>query len=227
MSAPLIARRRLFWLPLALVAVPRRHAGAEPPRAPNDAGSHDAGSLDAFVAEAQPIARKLVADSSRAGQDAYLYQLAALAVRLRDVPARKLFTFRPGVQLAPAYRGVPFFVIEWRLDAGARLPPHDHPSYSVCTVLLDGEAEVEHYEPAADGAHVRKTRASLLQPGNVDTLSAWRDNIHGFVAGPRGAHGLDVTTLHAAADHGFHWVDFDDAAARNVGDTIAARLRAG
>ena len=206
-----ISRRRLLWLPLML-AWPSRRALAQ------------TSSLDAFAAQAQPIAKKLVADQSRAGQDAYLYELAALAVRVHDVAPRELFQFKPGVRLAPAFRGSPFFVIEWRLDAGARLPPHDHPGYSVCTLALDGEAEVEHYEPAGD-ASVRKTRVSLLAPGSVDTLSSLRDNIHGFRAGPRGAHGLDITTLHAPKDSGFHWIDVDGTHA--VGETIAARLRAG
>src|SRR5947209_15519988 len=135
-----ISRRRVFWLPVALVAAARGRARADSP-APTATPPFPA-SLEAFVADAQPIPRKLVADSSRAGQDAYLFQLAALAVRLREVAPRPLFRFRPGVSLAPAFRGVPFFVIEWRLDPHARLPHHDHPSYSVCTVLLDGEAEV-------------------------------------------------------------------------------------
>jgi hypothetical protein len=220
-----ISRRRLLWLPLALAAWPRRRARAADAAAGADAAADAAGSLDAFVAAAQPIARRLVADASRAGQDAYVYQLAALAVRLRQVPPRPLFPFAaaPGARLAPAYRGSPFFVIEWRLEPHARLPPHDHPSYSVCTVALDGEAEVEHYEPLPD-ARLRKTRESLLQPGSVDTLSAWRDNIHAFRAGPRGAHGLDITTLHGT-DHGFHWIDLDGAA--TVGAVVSARLRAG
>jgi hypothetical protein len=51
-------------------------------------------------------------------------------------------------------------------------------------------------------------------------------NIHGFCGGPRGAHGLDITTLHGA-DHGFHWIDFDGGATANVGDTVSVWLRAG
>jgi hypothetical protein len=211
-----VTRRRLLVLPLALALPRRARASAEPATL----------SLDDFTRAAEPIARELVRDDSRTGQDAYLLRLASLAVRLGALPSRPLFALgkdAPGVELAPAYRGVPFFIIEWRLAPGAHLPAHDHPSYSVCTVGLDGEAEVTHFEPLPEGAsRVRRTRSQLIAPGRVDTLSATRDNIHEFRAGPRGARGLDITTLHGR-DHGFDWIDI--AADAPLGAPVAARYR--
>jgi hypothetical protein len=114
----------------------------------------------------------------------------------------------PGVSFAPRWRGVPFSVIEWQIAPHTRFPPHDHPHYSVCTVCIDGECEVAHFEVTHDGEHVRETRRALLVAGRIDTLSTACDNIHTFTTGERGVRGLDITTLHGR-DVGFPWIDLD------------------
>ena len=219
MASVVITRRRMLWLPAALVAgvTWRRRAGA----APRAASS--ALSFDEFVATAEPLARGLVHDATPAGQQAYVLSLAALAARLDGVPPHRLFPYTRGIELAPIYRGVPFFVIEWQLAPNAVFDAHDHPGYSVCTVGLDGEAEVQHFELVDEGA-ARHTRSAVVERGRVDVLSPHRDNVHRFVAGPRGARGIDITTLHDQ-DVGFHHVDVDGVPP--VGATTRARLRKG
>jgi len=56
-------------------------AGAAPPRN---------STLAQFLAEANPLAKRLVADTSLSGQDRYLLSLASLAVQLDDVPVPDL-----------------------------------------------------------------------------------------------------------------------------------------
>lgn len=219
MAGVVIARRRLLWLPAALAGAvmwPRRARGAA--GAPTTALS-----FDDFVATAEPLARGLVRDATPAGQHAYVLSLAALAARLDGVAPHRLFPYATGIELAPIYRGVPFFVIEWRLAPNAIFDAHDHPGYSVCTVGLDGAAEVQHFELGSDGA-ARHTRSAVVEQGRVDVLSPHRDNVHRFVAGPRGARGIDITTLHGK-DVGFHHVDLDGVPA--VGATTRIRLRKG
>ena len=161
--------------------------------------------------------------------------VAALAVRLAGVPDAKLMPYKahaPLYSFAPIHRGVPFIVIEWRMEPGAVLLPHNHPGYSVCTVGLEGEARMRHYQPAGDAPplasrepfRVRLTREQALLPRGISTLGPERDNIHTFIAGPRGARGIDVTTLHAMKDTGFSFLEIrekhgpsDDLEARFTG----------
>jgi len=213
----MVERRRILWLPVgaAWAALLGRVARAAPPRSPL--------SFEEFIATAEPLARERVRDATPQGQDAYVLSIAAAAVRLREVAPHPLFQFRKGIELAPIHKGAPFVVIEWRLAPNAVFEAHDHPNYSVCTVGLDGEAEVQHYELGA-GNVVRHTRTAVIEKGRVDVLSPYRDNIHRFVAGPHGARGIDITTLHGS-DVGFHFVELD--AIPNVGATTKARLRKG
>lgn len=218
MAGLVIGRRRLLWLSAATVG------GALLPRLGRAAPPVAAGlSFEAFVATAEPLARALVRDASPAGHEAYVLSLAAAAARLGDVAPHPLFRYRDGIELAPVHRGVPFMVIEWRLGPNAVFDAHDHPGYSVCTVGLDGEAEVQHYE-LGDGGVARHTRSAVVEKGRVDVLTPERDNVHRFVAGPRGARGLDITTLHGS-DVGFHQVDLE--AIPTVGATTRVRLRKG
>jgi hypothetical protein len=209
-----IERRRFFWLAGGAAAISMgRSARAAAPAAL---------SWKEFVDRGPDLA-ELAADHSAAGEDAYLYTLAALAVRLTGVPEVPLFPFKPRaplVSLAPIHRGRPFVVIEWKMEPGATLPAHNHPGYSVCTLGLDGEARLRHYQPPADAPpfdsrapfRVRSTREQRLAAGSISTLAPGRDNIHTFTAGPQGARGIDIGTLHADADHGFSFLDIDEAA---------------
>ena len=212
------SRRRVLWLTAGAAAALLR------PRAFSDSGEKPAPeqleplSWTDFIAQRSELV-ELARTRSASGVDAYLYTVAALAVRLGAVPKAKLYPFKPRaplVSFAPIHRGVPFFVIEWRMEPRAVLPPHNHPGHSVCTLGLEGEARMRHYEPAADAPpltsrdpfHLRLTREQVLLPRSVSTLGPERDNIHTFTAGPRGARGIDITTLHAEKyDGSFSFLD--------------------
>ena len=55
---------------------------------------------------------------------------------------------------------------------------------------------------------MQETHDELLTAGRINTLSAVRDNIHTFAAGPDGARGIDITTYHGP-DQGFAFLDID------------------
>ena len=90
---------------------------------------------------------------------------------------------------------------------------------------------MRHYQPDADAPpfespapfHVRLTREQLLVRGSVSTLAPQRDNVHSFVAGPQGARGIDIGTLHADADAGFSFLEIAPPASARIEDRYEAR----
>lgn len=161
---------------------------------------------DDFTSRIEREVDRALADSELP-VDSYLFRLAALAVRLQDAPHTPLVPFgglEPPARFGVSHAGKALAIIQWRLDPGCVLPPHDHPGFSVCTVCLEGEARLRNFEvfdraaePAGpDRLYLRRTHDELLTAGRVNTLAPARDNIHCFEAGPRGARGLDITTLH-------------------------------
>ena len=214
MNGFLIERRRMFWLPVTAGAL---LAGIRDGRA-------DGGALGwkEFLDAAEPLAKSLHRDNSRVGQDVYLTSIAALAIRVSatDVPRAKVRRFGkmdPPVEFGVSHRGSPFFVVEWRLAPNAVLPPHNHPNASVCTIGLEGEARLRKFElagaaPSFDSRErfeVREMSDEVVAPGRVITLSAHRDNIHGFTAGKNGARGIDISSYHGP-DVGFSFLAIDE-----------------
>jgi len=211
-----IERRAIFWAPLAVAAAvlrtpqPARAATAAPPL-----------DWDDFIRRCPAdAAAEFARDASQIGQDAYLHRIAAWAVRLKAAPDTKLGAFAgldPKVEFGPSFRGVPFAVIQWRMAPRAILPAHCHPQFSVCTVGMEGEARVRHFEaygpaPAFDSGTktpflMRETRSQIVAPRRISTLSSTRDNIHYFEAGNAGARGLDITTGYGG-DGSFSFVAF-------------------
>jgi hypothetical protein len=219
-----IERRAILQVPIAAALAAwlgdsNRLFGTEP----GSAAGRDQGSLswDEFIKTSVPLARELAKDASTAGQDDYLFRLAALAVRLQSAPNTKLFAFgglHPKVEFAPSYRGRPFAIIQWRMYPHAVLPAHCHPQASVCTLGLEGEACLRHFEvhgdaPAFDSGssrafQIRETRQQVIGPKRVSTLSVARDNIHYFAAGSSGARGIDITTMYGGTGN-FSFLAFD------------------
>src|SRR6202167_1962994 len=207
-----IERRAIFWAPLAVAAAMLRPAQAATASAPLE--------WDDFIRLCPADAAAFARDASEIGQDAYLHRIAAWAVRLKAAPDTKLGAFGgldPKVEFGPSFRGVPFVVIQWRMAPRAILPAHCHPQFSVCTVGMEGEARLRHFEihgpaPAFDsGAKtpflMRETRSQIVTPRRISTLSTTRDNIHYFEAGDAGARGLDITTGYGG-DGSFSFVAF-------------------
>lgn len=219
----LLERRRILWLPAAALAallVPPSKTRAEP--APGFARPKETISWEDFIRDVAPTALELHADATGKGQDAYLFWLASMAARLdhATIPKAKLASFaalEPPVETGLAHRGKPFFIIEWKMSSGAYLPPHNHPNISVCTVCTGGRARIRNFDPPENapefsskrGFEIRETHDEILTPGRINTLSAVRDNIHTFRAGPDGASGIDITTYHGP-DEGFSFLDIDE-----------------
>ncbi|MGQ0553488.1 MAG: hypothetical protein ACT4PU_09750 [Planctomycetota bacterium] len=209
-------RRAFLKLPAA--ALPLWTAAAAGCAAPGTS-SNTQGPLgwDEFLVEMGRVAPP-ADDERQISVDAYLHRIAALAVRLAAVPEVPLGAFgglQPAAHFGICHRGSGFFIVQWRLEPGAVLPAHDHPSYSVCTLSLEGSARLRNFEivgpspaDAASPGQLRLTHDEVLEPGRVNLVAPRRDNLHAFQAGPHGARGIDITTSHGP-DTGFTHYAFD------------------
>lgn len=164
-------------------------------------------SFEQFLAQANPVAQSLVGNVSVSGQDKYLRSIAALASGLTNVPIPSKWSETGQGETPESYRigfnpgGDPFRVLHWRLEPGAICRPHAHTYGIVVSIGLEGIARVRNYEVVGgpnyefDGTFlVRQTVDQLLERGSMNLVSLEKNYIHGFVAGPDGARGLDITT---------------------------------
>ena len=192
---------------LALKAVPKSVLGQTTVQGSFVSDANRLG-WDDFLKQAVPVAQQLVAEPSFS-VDEYLYRIGSLATRLKEIPDSKLGPYTSvdrRVWFGPSFRGSPFFIIQWRMESGAFLPPHNHPNASVCTLGFEGEVRVRNFEivgeaPAYDlkkTFQVRETRDETMKRARINTLSPVRDNIHCFRVGREGARGIDINTLHGA-----------------------------
>ena len=215
-------RRRTLLLPLMATAM--TSALSRESRADERSCSKQTGLMEweTFLKVCLPVARELHLDTSPSGQDAYLFTIASLSARLcrETIPRAQLGKFEPldpPVEFGVGFRGVPFFVVEWRLAPMAVLPPHCHPNASVCTLSTGGDAFIQNFEVVGEVPdfassatfRVRETRSEVLSPGRFNTLSSVRDNIHTFRAGKTGARGIDFSTYHGK-DVGFSFLKIAD-----------------
>jgi len=163
-------------------------------------------SWDDFLKQSIPMAQQLITDPGFS-IDEYLYRIGSLATRLKEIPDSALGPYTavdPRVWFGPSFRGSPFFIIQWRMEPGAVLPPHNHPNASVCTLGYQGEVRVRNFEIVGEAPaytsgttfQVRETRSETMSRGRINTLSPARDNIHCFQVGKEGARGIDINTLH-------------------------------
>jgi len=107
---------------------------------------------DDFLKQSIPVAQQLLADPAFS-IDEYLYRIGSLATRLKELPDSALGSYKtvePRVWFGPSFRGSPFFIIQWRMEPGARLPPHNHPNASVCTLGFEGEVRLRNFEIVGD-----------------------------------------------------------------------------
>jgi hypothetical protein len=169
------------------------------------AGSDERWTYEEFLREVVPIAKKLVSDTSLAGQQRYLLTLASYAVRLADAPVPAMRDSGqgagPGTFIGAIPGGDPFIVLHWRMEPATIIRPHAHTYGNVLTLALEGEVRVENFEmvgvrdfDAKGTFKARKTQSQILAPGQVNLVNLERDYIHGFQAGARGGRGLDITT---------------------------------
>jgi len=167
-----------------------------------------AGELDLedFLREAVPMARDLVGDTSRAGQERYLHSLAGLAALLGEVPVPEMRETTTKGATARTFIGenecdAPFVVLHWRMEPGARIGAHPHTYGNVVTLLLEGEVRIENHEMVGapdfdtkEPFQVRRVNDHVLLPGDLNLVSLAHGYVHGFFAGAQGARGLDLTT---------------------------------
>lgn len=190
---------------VALGALPKDTEG-QTSNAPGVAGAEKL-VWDDFLKQSVPVAQQLI-DDPGFNVDEYLYRIGSLATRLKEIPDSKLGPYTdvdPRVWFGPSFRGSPFFIIQWRMEPGAFLPPHNHPNASVCTLAFAGEVELRNFEivgaapdyTSRKSFQVRETRNETMTSGRVSTLSPARDNIHCFRVGKVGARGIDINTMHA------------------------------
>jgi predicted metal-dependent enzyme (double-stranded beta helix superfamily) len=160
-------------------------------------------TYDEFLTHVIPIAKELVADNSRFGQDRYLFAIASFAVRLEDVarPEMRDGQGGPATKLGVNEGGDPFNVLHWELQPGAIIRVHPHLYGNVVTVGLEGEVEVTNYEfldpkdvDSTEPIVIRRTLRQVLRKGEINLVNLDRNSMHGFVAGQNGARGLDITT---------------------------------
>lgn len=214
-SGEIIERRSFLWLSLAAASalVSPQNLFAQKTLVENSL------TWDEFLKECLPTAAELHKDSSSQGQNAYLYWIASLASRLnfQTIPKAetgKFSNLEPPVEFGIGYRGVPFFVVEWKMAPNAVLPPHCHPNASVCSIGVEGEARIRNFEISGDAPefssekkfNVRETHNEIISRGRINVLSAKRDNIHTFQAGKLGARGIDISTYHGE-NIGFSFLD--------------------
>ena len=193
-------------------------------------------SFEQFLLKANPVAKDLVRDRSATGQDLYLRTVAALAAGLHSVPIPERFNPTDQGLTPESYRigfnpgGEAFRVLHWRLEPGAVCRPHAHTYGNVVSIGLAGAVRVSNYEVVDTPDYefggtfqVRKTVDQLLSRGDVNLVSLERNYIHGFVAGPDGARGLDITTpLKPRPDHGTPYLSVEGNAADGFGQVFDA-----
>ena len=158
-------------------------------------------TLEEFFAIANPLANELIGDTSPEGQDRYLLALAAVAVRLADVPIPEMRDSGRGTHLGANEGGERFNMLHWRMEPGTTISDHAHSYGNVVTLLLDGEVRIRNYEvdgtrdyDSVEAFRVRRVCDQWLRAGGTNLVSLERNYTHGFVAGAKGARGLDLTT---------------------------------
>jgi len=160
---------------------------------------------DDFLKQSVPVAQQLIANPAFS-VDEYLYRIGSLATRLKELPDSALGSYKtvePRVWFGPSFRGTPFFIIQWRMEPGAFLPPHNHPNASVCTLGFEGEVRLRNFELVGDAPDynskktftVRETHNQTMNYGRISTLSPSRDNIHCFQVSKESARGIDINTM--------------------------------
>ncbi|MDX1555677.1 MAG: hypothetical protein R3212_06605, partial [Xanthomonadales bacterium] len=175
-------------------------------------------------------ATRLKMDDTPEGQEKYIRYLASAAKSVTSVEESGISEkswkgLDPGVYLGLAGRNKAFFVVHWKLTPHALLPAHCHPETSVCTLGIEGQSRLRHFQPDPDAPsylhdretvfRVFETQRLDLRAGTISTLTEHRDNIHLFEAGPDGARGIDITTSYGG-DGSFSFLAFDQ---HEVGDS--------
>ena len=161
---------------------------------------------DDFLTVFRPEAIRLLKEK-RVSPESYIRRLSSEVVSVSGIPEfalKPIPWMRPGMRFAVLAPGVPFMATQWAMEPGAQQPCHNHPNASVCTLVTHGELLIENFE--IDGSNdspkygekvvVRLTRRERLVAGRTSVLTHGENNLHRLTAGPQGAKGIDLNTLH-------------------------------
>lgn len=194
-----VERRALLWLPIAaagarpLFGVPLPGVQEPALEEAREQGALTPLSWKELAERWQALARELELLPSTA-DESYAGALAALIARVpaAELPRLKGGNQSPGMRGGPSWFLAPIVTIEFTLEEGVELRPHNHPPQIVLTLCAEGELRYRHFEvegpaPACDSGSkqaftVRETRVGILGPGRSTTLTRERDGIHGFQA---------------------------------------------
>lgn len=194
-----IVHRRSFFTTAAVAFAAASLPGAAHARTLDVAS--DELSYEDFLKEVVPVAKRLVADTSIRGQDVYLLTLASFAARMTTVAMPEMRANGAGTFIGANDGGDPFVVLHWRMEPGSVISTHPHEYGNVVTLGLEGAARISNYEVVGPRDYeskarfvVRRTVEQWLTPGGINLVNLERNYMHGFVAGPNGARGLDITT---------------------------------
>lgn len=188
----------------------------------------DALDLDAFVMQAQPLARQLVA-AKVPDEERYLKTIARLLGRIEGIKPSRL---RPKQNYAMHKEVLfrPLIIYQMRLAPGAGIPLHDHRNYNGVLMGMEGSASCRNFEVVTEGqptkgeVTVKLSSETELEQGVISTLSRRRDNLHELKAGRHGARLLDVFT-HFGDDARSHWIRREDKPLDAEPGTYRARWR--
>lgn len=159
-----------------------------------------------FVGRLDGMARDMVGRKDP-DEEAYLEAVETLIRRLNSAKVPQFRGASP-VESASCVNGQPLRIVYFRLQPGARIPPHDHRDYNGVVHVVEGSAHIQNYDfigspstvPGGD-FRVRKTRDEVVSKGQNSTLTRIRDNIHDIVAGSEGVTFMDVFTFFDASGH--------------------------
>jgi hypothetical protein len=94
-----------------------------------------------------------------------------------------------------AFRKLAFGTALFVFDAGNVITPHAHRNMVSAHMAVEGELRVRNFDRIRDengAAIIKPTRDAIILQGEVSTMSAARDNVHGFVPRTARATTLDV-----------------------------------
>ncbi len=159
-----------------------------------------------FLRAFRPEAVRLLKEQ-RVAPESYIRRLSSEVISVSGIPEvalKPIPWMRPEMRFAVLAPGVPFMATQWAMEPEAQQPCHNHPNASICTLVTHGELLMENFE--IDGASdvprfgekvvVRLTRRERLVAGRTSVLTHGENNLHRLTAGPQGARGIDLNTLH-------------------------------
>jgi hypothetical protein len=172
-------------------------------------------SFEEVTKQMGQLALPMIKDPNR-DEHEYLFQIASLAVKIRQFPTPTFGeAFKGVIRSALSYRGSGIAVIQWRMEPNTMYPAHNHPGYSGVSVGIRGDCRMRNLDyvgtppqfSSRESFLVRETQDTVLREGTVTSImSTVRDNVHELHAGPDGILAADIITK-VGQDEGFSYLE--------------------